>query len=579
MKSYFFSRRLLALLTTTALVLSLFGGMAAASAPTTVTIFHTNDIHARVASSATTLGYARIATLVQAERAANPNVLLLEAGDAFHGQTIANLSRGQAIVEIMNVMQYDAMVPGNHDFNFGQERLRELAGLARFPLLAANIEGSNLPSHVIRTVGGRRIAIIGVATPETAYKTHPRNVVGLTFRTPSESIGRLVASLRTQADLIVVLAHLGQDGDYTSRALARDVQGIDLIIDGHSHDFGALQVGRTLIVQAGEFGNHLGRVDVVFDQSGVRMANTLIEAAQSTAVAQDPRVLEIINHYTQQVSALHAQVIGSASVRLEGDRAVVRTAESNLGNLVTDAMLRVTGADFAVTNGGGIRASIPAGQVTRRHVFDVLPFGNLVVTQKIRGAQVLELLEFSARLLPAQNGGFLQAAGLTFSIDTAREAGKRIHSVKVKGQVLHPDKEYTMATNDFLAAGGDGYALLAAIPIQAVMMSLEEALVEHIAALGGTVSAAIEGRITLAPMPTVVVLPPAEPKPEVPPTPPVPPTVQPVEPVIHVVQPGDVLWRIAAKHHTTWEVLARHNKLKNPHLLRPGQRLVIPPAA
>lgn len=579
MKSYFFSRRLVALLTVTALVLSLFGGIAAASVPTTVTIFHTNDIHARVASSATTLGYARIATLVQAERAANPHVLLLEAGDAFHGQTIANLSRGQAIVEIMNVLQYDAMVPGNHDFNFGQERLRELAGLARFPLLAANIEGSNLPSHIIRTVGGRRIAIIGVATPETAYKTHPRNVVGLTFRNPAESLSRLVGSLRAQADLVVVLAHLGQDGDYTSRTLARDVQGIDLIIDGHSHDFGALQVGRTLIVQAGEFGNHLGRVDVVFDQSGVRMANTLIEAAQSAAVPQDPRVLEIINHYTQQVSALHAQVIGSASIRLEGDRAVVRTAESNLGNLVTDAMLRVTGADFAVTNGGGIRASIPAGQVTRRHVFDVLPFGNLIVTQKIRGAQVLELLEFSARLLPAQNGGFLQAAGLTFSIDTTREAGKRIHSVKVKGQVLHPDKEYTMATNDFLAAGGDGYALLAAVPIQAVMMSLEEALVEHIAALGGTVSTAIEGRITLAPMPPVVVLLPPEPKPEAPPTPPVPPTVQPTEPIIYIVQPCDVLWRIAARYNTTWEILARHNRLRNPHLIRPGQRLVIPPAA
>ncbi|MBS3984437.1 MAG: 5'-nucleotidase C-terminal domain-containing protein [Selenomonadales bacterium] len=579
MKSSIFSRRLVALLTATVLVLSLFSGITAASAPTTVTIFYTNDIHARVASSATTLGYARIATLVQAERAANPNVLLLEAGDAFHGQSIANLSTGQAIVDIMNVMQYDAMVPGNHDFNFGQERLLELAGMARFPLLAANIEGSTLPSHVVRTVGGRRIAIIGIATPETAYKTHPRNVVGLTFRNPAESISRLVSSLRAQADLIVVLAHLGQDGDYTSRALARDVQGIDLIIDGHSHDFGAMQVGRTLIVQAGEFGNHLGRVDVVFDQSGVRMSNGLIEATQSTAVAQDARVLEVINRYNQQVNAIHAQVIGSTTVRLEGDRAVVRTAESNLGNLVTDAMLRVTGADFAVTNGGGIRASIPAGQVTRRHVFDVLPFGNLVVTQKIRGAQVLELLEISARLLPAQNGGFLQVAGLTYSIDSTREAGKRIHSVKVKGQVLQPDKEYTMATNDFLAAGGDGYALLAAVPVHAVMMSLEEALVEHIAALGGTVSAAIEGRITLAPMPTVVMLPPTEPKPETPPTPSVPPTAQPVEPVIHVVQPGDVLWRIAAKHNTTWEVLARHNRLKNPHLILPGQRLVIPPAA
>ena len=508
MKSCCFSRRMVALFAATALVVSLLGGVTSANAPTTVTIFHTNDIHSRVSSSATTLGYARIATIVQAERAAGRNVLLVEAGDAFHGQSIANISRGQAIVEIMNVLQYDAMVPGNHDFNFGQERLRELAGMATFTMLAANIEGANLPSHVIRTIGGRRIAIIGVATPETAYKTHPRNVVGLTFGNPSESIRRLVTTLRTQADLIVVLAHLGQDGDYTSLALARDVQGIDLIIDGHSHDFGALQVGRTLIVQAGEFGNHLGRIDVVFDRGGVHMSNGLIEAAHSTAVAQDARVLEVINRYNQQVNAIHAQVVGNATVRLEGDRALVRTAETNLGNLVTDAMLRATNAEFAVTNGGGIRASIPAGQVTRRHVFDVLPFGNLVVTQKVKGAQVLELLEFSARLLPAQNGGFLQVAGLTYSIDTS----------------------------------------LATIPPHAVMMSLEEALVEHIAALGGTVSAAVEGRIKLAPVPPVTVLPAPAPKPEPPPTPPAPPTEQPAAPIVHVVETGEVLWRIAARH-------------------------------
>ncbi|MBT9156759.1 MAG: Mannosylglucosyl-3-phosphoglycerate phosphatase [Firmicutes bacterium] len=579
MKSSRFSRRMVALLTAIALVVSLSSGIAAANTPTALTIFHTNDIHSRVASSATTLGYARIATIVQAERAANPNVLLLEAGDAFHGQSIANISRGQAIVDIMNILQYDAMVPGNHDFNFGQERLRELAGMARFPLLAANIEGSNLPSHVIRTVGGRRIAIIGIATPETAYKTHPRNVVGLTFQNPSESIRRLVTTLRAQADLIVVLAHLGQDGDYTSLALARDVPGIDLIIDGHSHDVGALQVGRTLIVQAGEFGNHLGRVDVVFDPAGVRLANGLLEAAHSTTVAQDPRVLEVINRYNQQVNAIHAQVIGNTTVRLEGERAFVRTAETNLGNLVTDAMLRATGADLAVTNGGGIRASIPAGPVTRRHVFDVLPFGNLVVTQKVKGAQVLELLEFSARLLPAQNGGFLQTAGLTYSIDASREAGKRVHSVKIKGQPVDLTKEYTMATNDFLAAGGDGYAVLATIPVHTAMMSLEEALVEHIAALGGSVSPALEGRINLAPTPAPVTPPVTQPEPKPEPKPVLSPAEHHAQPVVYVVQPGDVLWRIAAKHNTTWEVLARHNRLKNPHLILPGQKIALPPAA
>ncbi|MBS3872437.1 MAG: 5'-nucleotidase C-terminal domain-containing protein [Firmicutes bacterium] len=584
MKISLVSRRFIALMVMIALILPQLGVAAMASAPTTITIFHTNDIHSRVTASDTQIGYARMATIVQAARAANPHVLLLEAGDAFHGQSIANLSQGQAIVDIMNVMQYDAMVPGNHDFNFGKARLMELASRATFPLVAANVEPTTLPSHIIRELGGKRVAIIGVATPETAFKTHPRNVEGLKFADPVASVSRLVATLRPQVDFIVALSHLGQEGDYTSIKLAQEVQGLDLIIDGHSHDTLTLQVGRTIIVQAGEFGNALGRVDITFDPAGRRIAHTLIYANQTTAVASDPRVQTIINTYNQQVSAVHSQVVGKTAVRLEGERAFVRTAETNLGNLITDAMLKVTGADVAVTNGGGIRASIVSGNVTRGQVFNVLPFGNLIVALPMTGAQILEMLEFSARLLPAQNGGFLQVAGLTFSIDTAREAGRRVHSARINGVALAPAKTYLVATNDFLAAGGDGYAMLGSIPIRAQMMSLEEAFAEHVARLGEITSAVVGQRITLAPTPAVVQVPtPEQPKTEQPSTPPeqtvTPPTL-PVAPptahVPHVVKSGEVLWRIALKHGTTWQELAHHNNLANPNRLRVGQTIFIP---
>jgi len=575
-----------------ALVLPLLSGAAQANAPTTITIFHTNDIHSRVASSDTQIGYARISAIVQAERAKNPNVLLLEAGDAFHGLSIANLSQGQAIVEIMNAMQYDAMVPGNHDFNFGKARLMELARMARFPMLAANLSPTTLPSHIIREVGGRKIAIIGVTTPETAFKTHPRNVEGLTFASPAAPIARLVATLRPQVDFIIALSHLGQDGDYTSIKLAQEVQGIDLIVDGHSHDTLTLQVGRTIIVQAGEFGNNLGRVDVTFDAAGPRLGHTLIHASQTTTVAADARVQAIINTYTQQVATVHAQVVGTTAVRLEGDRAMVRTAETNLGNLIADAMLRVSGADVAVTNGGGIRVPILSGNVTRGHIFNVLPFSNLIVVLPMTGAQILEMLEFGARLLPAQNGGFLQVAGLSFAIDTARAAGSRVHSVRINGVALDPAKTYAVATNDFLAAGGDGYAMLSTIPIRAQMMSLEEALAEHVARLGEiTATTVVVGqRITLAPTPAVVTLPvvPQPPivQPPVPPAPPAlpvqPPTLPVTPPVAahtpHVIKSGEVLWRIAAHHGTTWQMLAHHNNLANPNQLRVGQIIFIPAA-
>jgi len=590
MKTSLIARRFVALLVITALLVPLFSVSAMANAPTTITIFHTNDIHSRVAATDTQIGYARISTIVQTERAVNPHVLLLEAGDAFHGQSIGNLSQGQAIVEIMNVMQYDAMVPGNHDFNFGQARLMELARMARFPMLAANVGPTTLPSHIIREMGGKRVAIIGVATPETAFKTHPRNVEGLTFTDPVVAVSRLVATLRPQVDFIIALSHLGQDGDYTSIRLAQEVQGLDLIIDGHSHDTLALQVGRTIIVQAGEFGSALGRVGITFDPAGRRIVNALIHANQTTAVAADVRVQAIINTYNQQVSAIHSQVVGMTAVRLEGDRAFARTAETNLGNLITDAMLRVTGADLAVTNGGGIRASIIPGNVTRGHVFNVLPFGNLIVVLPMTGAQILEMLEFSARLLPAQNGGFLQTAGLAFSIDTAREAGRRVHSARINGVALDPAKTYLVATNDFLAAGGDGYAMLASLPIRAQMMSLEEAFAEHLARLGEVASTVVGQRITFAPTPAVaqppapqppvIVQPPAPPVPPIaPPTHPVaPPVVPPAAHVPHVIKAGEVLWRIALHHGTTWQTLAQHNNLANPNHLRVGQTIFIPPA-
>jgi len=254
-----------------------------------------------------------------------------------------------------------------------------------------------------------------------------------------------------------------------------------------------------------------------------------------------------------------------------------------LGNLITDAMLRVSGADVAVTNGGGIRVPILPGNVTRGHVFNVLPFSNLIVVLPMTGAQVLEMLEFGARLLPAQNGGFLQVGGISFAIDAVRPAGSRIHSVRIAGVALDPAKTYAVATNDFLAAGGDGYAMLSTIPIRAQMMSLEEALAEHVARLGAiTATTVVVGqRITLAPTPAVVTVP-VVPQPPIA-QPPVEPPALPVTPPAaahtpHVIKSGEVLWRIAAHHGTTWQVLAHHNNLANPNQLRVGQTIFIPAA-
>ena len=236
MKGTYLSRRLLALLLATTLLLSLFTFAAAEDAEVKLVIFHTNDVHSRIEGTASIVGHAKISAIVQAEKALGNNVLLLDAGDATHGQSIGNLSLGAAVIEVMNAAGYHAMTAGNHDFNYGQERLLELAEFADFPILAANVLNSDatpfLPQYIIREFGGIKVAIFGLATPETLFKTHPKNVEGLTFVDPAETAAEMVALLSGQADFIIALSHLGQDGDFTSSMVAEAVPGIHLIIDG-----------------------------------------------------------------------------------------------------------------------------------------------------------------------------------------------------------------------------------------------------------------------------------------------------------------------------------------------------------
>ncbi|HSL93102.1 MAG TPA: 5'-nucleotidase C-terminal domain-containing protein [Bacillota bacterium] len=561
MKRNYLSRRLLALLLATALLLSLFTVATAEDADVTLVIFHTNDVHSRLESSTSYVGHAKISTIVQAEKDLGANVLLLDAGDAVHGQSIANLSSGAAVIEVMNAAGYDAMTPGNHDFNYGQARLIELAEFADFPILAANVLKSDgtpfLPGYIIREFDGIKVAIFGLVTPETLFKTHPKNVAGLTFVDPAKVAAEMFTTLEGQADFIIALSHLGQDGDFTSTMVAEAAPGIDLIIDGHSHDKGVLTVGETIIVQTGEYANNLGRIDITFAADGTTIEASLIAAADVVDVAADQMVLDIIAHYKEQVSAVQSIVIGSTAVHLEGDRAFARTTEINLGNLITDAMLKLSGADLALTNGGGIRASIPIGEITRKHVFDVLPFGNLIVVKEVTGQTIMDMLEFSSRLYPAQNGGFLQAAGITYKIDAAKDPLARVHSVMIAGKPLDLSAKYLLATNDFVAAGGDGYAMLADYPIHTEMVSLEESLAEYITSLGANIAPALEGRIAFAPTPLPAPVP---------------------EPLRYTVKFGDRLWRIARSYGTTWEVLWRYNNLANPHMIFPNQVILIPPA-
>lgn len=541
-----------------------------------ITIVHTNDIHARIEGDKTALiGFDKISTIVKELKAKNPNTLVIDAGDAFHGQTIAHLVKGESVATVMNKIGYDFMAPGNHDFNYGQERLVELNTMTSFPILAANVKKADgtdfLTPYMIKEVDGVKIGFFGLATPDTVFMTHPKNVVGLTFEDPIKAASNMVKELEKKTDVIVAISHLGINDSYTytSKKVAEQVTGIDIILDGHSHTVleTGMVVNNVLIAQAGEFGKNVGIVE--FSVEGGKVIEkkaSLINKAASDAIAADKEITDLVAEIKAVNDKMTSVVVGKSAVVLDGERVHVRVGETNLGNLITDAMRDATKADVAITNGGGIRASINEGEISKGEVITVLPFGNYVVLTELKGSALLEALEHGVDAYPEQAGHFAHVAGVAYKFNPNKPVGQRVIEAMVGGEKLDVNKIYRVATNDFMAAGGDKYDMFKGTPILGQYPALDEILIEYIA-LKGTADAKVEGRIVVT-EPVVV------PEKTLTPTPMPVPTPTPVKE--YVVKTGDVLWKIAKEFGIAYEKIAAFNELKNPHLILPGQQLLIP---
>ena len=470
-------------------------------------IYHVNDVHSRVEEDdyAGSMGYAKMATLIKQGRREKENVMFLDAGDSFHGQTIANINEGESISHILDLMNVDALTLGNHDFNYGQDRLEELANMSNFPFLAANLsreDGEEIPytkDYLIKEYDGVKVGVFGLATPETAYKTHPKNVEGLVFEDPVATANEVVNELRPQVDIVVALSHLGisEGSEYTSKMVAEEVPGIDLIVDGHSHDVleEGMMVNETMIVQAGEYSKYLGYVDLTVENGNIsEIKANLIPREDTADVEEDYIISTVVERINRANDKITSQVVGTAAVELNGARENVRTGETNLGNLLTDAMRAKFDADAAITNGGGIRASIEAGEVTQGDVITVLPFGNTTILMELSGADLKAALEHGVSEYPATEGLFPQVSGIKFTFDGDAEPGNRVQEVWVGGEELDEDKMYTVATNDFMKAGGDGYSMFADAPIVSEAGGLEEVLMDYMEA-NEPVAPETEGRI------------------------------------------------------------------------------------
>ncbi len=434
-----------------------------------VTIGHTNDVHGNIEEDGYNkkFGYAKMATLINQWRAENENFLLLDAGDTFQGSIFVNQFEGESVLPILNHLNYDVMAAGNHEFDFGYEQLLELRDQLDYPMISANVfkpDGTELlvPVHY-QEVAGKKYAFVGFVAEETPVLTHPDNVEGLTFKSPVTVAQEIIPKLQEQADNVVVVSHVGLSVD---REIAENVDGIDLIVGGHSHTPVETpeRVNGTYIVQDWEYGKSLGRADLYYYNDelvgftgGLKKYDASVEA--------DPEVKEMVDEITEQVDEKMKEGITTTDELLVGDRSEIRSQETNLGNLITDVMLEKTQsiegheADLALTNSGGIRDEIKSGEVTKLDLYNVLPFGNTLTTMDVTGSEIKAALENGVSKITEGAGRFPQMSGMSFTYDVTKPVGERVGEVMVGDEPLDESKTYKLATNSFLAAGGDGYGM------------------------------------------------------------------------------------------------------------------------
>jgi len=433
-----------------------------------LTILHVNDTHGHIipyldksVDSARPVGGAEyLAKMVERERAANPRgTILLSAGDMFQGTPVSNLFHGKPLVEIMNYLCYDAMALGNHEFDWGQDVLQSIISSASFPVVSANVfeRGGRrirgVRPYVMLKRKGLRIAVIGITTPDTFYTSKPGNLTGLTFVHPEKVLPAIIRRVRAQgASIVVALTHDGVDAD---RELARKVRGIDIIVGGHSHTAikdPVIESG-TVIVQAGSNGIYLGVLNITFDRAKKKILSytrkdELRLVSPASGAQLDPKVAQIVDKYEAQVKTEFSKVIGTAAADLTRDP----TRESDLGDVVADAMREASGTQIAFQNGGGIRSDIPRGPITLEAVFTSLPFDDDLITMDLTGEQIRELLEKSVL-----SENMLQVSGIQIVYDLSKPAGAKAVSVEVAGKPMEPQATYRVVTNDFLASGGNQF--------------------------------------------------------------------------------------------------------------------------
>ncbi|MCQ1850497.1 5'-nucleotidase C-terminal domain-containing protein [Neorhizobium galegae] len=663
----------------TASVMALSSG--AAFADFELNILHINDFHSRLESINATDstcsaedegkgvcfgGAARLLTAINQTRdalkAQNKNVILLNGGDNFQGSLFYTTYKGAAEAEALNAMKFDAMTVGNHEFDDSDDVLATFLDKIQFPVVTANVVpsatakiGNRIKPSLVLTVGGQKIGIVGAVTNDTAEIANPGP--NITIADDVAKITEAVQGLKAQGvDKIIALTHVGYPRDL---AIIAKIPDVDVVVGGHTHTLlsnvakgaegpyptwsdnpGGYKVP---VVQAFQYSKYLGDIKIVFDDSGVVKSAEGEPILMDKSITPDPAFLARVAELKKPIEDMKKKVVGASDAVIDGDRRVCRAKECSMGNLVADAMLDRTkgqGITIAIQNGGGLRASIDAGEVTQGEVVSVLPFQNTLATFQLTGADVVKALENGVSQIDDGAGRFPQVAGLKYSFDKSKQAGAKVSDVQVKEGdkfvPIDPAKSYGVATNNFMRAGGDGYAIFKTGGKNAYDYGpdLADVTAEFVAA-HNPYKPYTDGRVTdltpasytppakpapaappaAAPAPTAAA--PATPAPAAPapaapaptaaapaapaspapaaPAAPAPNTMaaapakpapaaapaapKPAGPTKYTVAKGDSLWKIAEATYgdgEKWTEIAKLNSLRHPNVIQVGAELELP---
>ncbi|WP_246329241.1 bifunctional metallophosphatase/5'-nucleotidase [Chthonobacter rhizosphaerae] len=485
-------------------VLVALTGHPALAETVTLRFVQTNDLD-RMGEKDGRGGLARVAAAVKAERAKPGTTFFVHAGDAISPSLLAGIDKGAHMITLLNAMGVDVMTPGNHEFDFGDAVFAERIGEARFPIVTSNVRGpdgaqpANTVDEKIVEVGGVKVGFYGLTTETTVEVASPG---AYTFAPSVETAEAKLKSLRDQgADFVVAIAHEGVDVD---RDLVAGTLA-DLVLSGHDHDLTISYNGKTALTESSSQGDYVVVTTVTLDRTEKDGKTTVtwrpdFDVLDSAALTPDPEIGALVKGFEDRLDAELNVEIGKTDTPLDSRRATVRGTEAAIGNLIADAIRQAVDADVGIVNGGGIRADreYAAGTVlTRRDILAELPFGNRTLKLAVTGQQLWDALENGLSQVEKGAGRFAQVSGLVLEADLKEPVGSRLKTVTIGGETLDLARTYTLAINDYAAAGGDGYGMLRSaerlIP-EAASVLMASQVIDHIAK-AGTVAPKTEGRI------------------------------------------------------------------------------------